>query len=120
MIVRDMIERFQARVDDNVYWGDTRAKALANEIQDDLAQEFKIQVKCYYTFKSVQGQTHYEVPSNYISSDTLYFNSSYNQIITIMSGPKAIVGVFSDRTTEGIPTRGYMSLLYILPSMLMI
>jgi len=108
MILREMIERFQARLDDNVYWNDTRAIALVNTMKDKLAQELRVLAPSYYTFDSVQGQQSYEVPSKLIANQLLYYNSSYNQIIRIVKGPQSIYGPYSEVDQQGFPTIGYI------------
>ena len=110
MTVRDMIIRFHSRMDAGakVFWNDIRAIALINEIVDDICQELVTTVPCKYTFKSVSGQQNYQVPSNYVVNELLFYNSSYNNEIVIDTTPRKIYKLYPDTTTEGYPTRGFI------------
>lgn len=110
MILRNMIKRFQSRLDDSAkaYWNDERAKTLANTVMDRLVVEFGVIAQLYYTFNSVQGQQNYQVPSNFIASHYLYFNGTNNREIVIVDSPRDIYGPTAEVTQEGTPTMGYI------------
>jgi len=110
MTVRDMIDRFQSRMDSGakVFWNDARAIPLINEIIADISQELVVTVPCHLTFQSVASQKNYEVPSNYVVNELLFYNSSYNNEIHIKNTPRNIYTVYPDTTTEGYPTRGFI------------
>jgi len=108
MILRNMITRIQGRLDDDVYWNDKRLKAILNQVQDKIAQELAITTPHYYSFESVQGQQHYQVPSGFVANELIHYNSGVNKVISIMKSPKAIHGVYTDPTMEGNPSIGYI------------
>lgn len=111
MTRRDIIDRFQGLMDsyNRVYWNDTRATDLLNSVKDRIAQEFTVnRTEQYYTFNSVEGQRHYQVPTTYVVHRQLYFNSSFNRTITMLDGPESIHGPVADQTMKGIPSQCYI------------
>jgi len=110
MTLRDMITRFHDSMDDAnaVYWNDRRAASLANRMKDKLVTELKVTTKQSYQFDSVQGQQTYQVPERFVAHELLFYNSSYNTEIVIGDSPRVIYGKYSDVTTQGWPSVGFI------------
>lgn len=109
MTRRDILDRVQGRVDDNVYWNDVRLTAILNHLKDKMAQEMRVVSPQYYEFVSVQGQENYEVPFTYVSNHLLLWDATNNKgEIVIHDSPRDIHKRVLDESMEGLPARGYI------------
>ena len=108
MTLRDMLNRIQSRVDDDVYWNDSRLTGIINHIKDKMSQEMRVVRKQQYEFDSVEGQQYYQVPDRYVIHHYLYYNSTYNTEIVMKDSPRDVYGPSSDPTLEGNPTMGFI------------
>jgi len=109
MILREILNEFQNRVEDKNYWDDTKGTSLANEAIREIAKVLSLTFKGYYEFYTEIGRKQYDVPFNYIANHLLYYNDdSRNQKITIVKDPADIVGVVSDIDNENYPTHAWL------------
>ena len=110
MILREILDEFQNRVEDPNYWDDTRGKSLANEAIRVIAGILSLTFKGYYEFYTEDGRKQYHVPVNYIANHLLWYNdTSENRDITFLKSPKDIYGKVSDiDTTKGYPTHAWL------------
>lgn len=108
MVLRDMIERVQRRIDDRAYWNDDRVTALLNQLKDDIAQELKVTAQRKYTFASVSGQQSYAVPHGFVSSELLHYGTPHFNEIQIVGSPRDFELGNWQVDLEGIPRMGYI------------
>ncbi len=108
MNIRDMINRVQVQVRDRRFWNDDQVISLINTIQDELTTEFNLQVADYYEFTSVVGQQRYQMPSNLISIELLYYDNGNIQRIAIIDRPLDIYTKVTDPLEQGDPYIGFL------------
>jgi len=110
MILREILNEFQNRVEDANYWDDTRGTSLANEAIREIAKVLSLTFRGYYEFYTEDGRKQYDVPFDYIMSHLLWYNdNSMNKVITFIKDPKDLYGVVSDiDTTTSYPTYAYL------------
>jgi len=108
MVLRDMIERVQRRIDDRAYWNDDRVTALLNQLKDDIAQELKVTAKRKYIFASVQGQQSYAVPHGFVSNELLHYGTPHFNEIEIVGSPRDFEKGNWQVDLEGVPRMGYI------------
>lgn len=119
MLLATIRAQFQARIEDSVYWNDTKADTLANQAQRDIAGrlELMFQNRCELICEADLEQ--YSVPSDYISNyllrydnivdpDTGDLSGDYNQTITMLDGPDEVYGVVGDPSQTGNPTHAFL------------
>ena len=119
MLLSEIRSEFRTRIEDSVFWTDTKADTLANEGLRRIAGEFEIKFQGYAQVKTENDVRQYSAPHNYISNQHMWYNlsydedddewgGSYNQKIKMLDSQDEIYGVVSDTDTTGQPTHAYM------------
>lgn len=109
MILREILNEFQKRIDDPNYWDDTKGTALANEAMREITGVLSLTFKGFYEFYTEASRKQYDVPFDFVANHLLYYNDdNVNKVIQIVNSPDQLVGKVSDLDEEGQPSKAWL------------
>lgn len=108
MLRHELVSEAQGLIEDPVFWDATKLTTLFNRGMRDVSNAMGVAASGYFIFESVTGQQQYQIPYDFLAHETLSFTADgIDNIIHIKPRPRSIVGLVSDRTDQGTPTRGF-------------
>lgn len=110
MLLHQILTAVDNRIDNTVYWTDTKKTAYANDCLRSIVAHFEIKFKGYHIFYTVDGQQRYTIPVDFISSEHLYTNTdSLNRTLKFVDSPNKIYGPYSEADElEGAPEQCFL------------